>query len=65
MIMKGSISQGVSVLDYLNSIFNTNVGPETKISINGGTMSIRDSIAYIVKKSRIENNTKTKISTIK
>ena len=61
MLMRASIDAHLSIFDYLNQVFGTSVTPETKISINGGTMSIRNAIAYNFKKGNLEGDTKEKI----
>lgn len=53
LIAKESITNGISILEYMNSVFNTTVGPETKMTVDGGTMNMRDAIAYNFKKTII------------
>ncbi len=48
----------MSISAYLNTVFGTHVTPETTISINGGTMSIKDAVAYNFEKGKLKTDTK-------
>lgn len=58
LIARESIKANLSVIDYLNGVFGTNIGPNTPIQVNGGTMTIRDSIIYTFKRTALAQATK-------
>lgn len=65
LMIQAAAKKNLSIFGYLNSVFGTNITPDTKISVDGGTMTLTEAFVYVAKKDGLLNTTKANLQKVK
>ena len=65
VLFKLAMKSGKSAVAILNEIFDTNITPDTTITVDETRMTIRDAIGHAYLRSFVQKNTVTELGKLK